>query len=578
MRPLYERAAAAVLVLIFAALCATSALRKGATVVESAYVPSGLYAWKTHDFSLYDEAPAGGRMFVTAADLLLDPQVDTVLSRYPDDAWRPWIFAAEFMRMNSARYGRILLLARLGVMVMGVLLCLVVWRSAREGYGEWGGLMALAACALSPTLIAHARLATADVMAALFSLVFFMSLMEYFNGPRLTAALGMAVALGLAVLARYTCLIWAVFALLAPLVAKVTDFTESLDKPGKVRMVFHTLVVIVVAWLVVVAGYQGKGVGRHPGMEFSSRAMQAVAPAARYAPLPRAFLTGLDHGLAGARSEQWGGGHYLFGERYQGGKWYYYLASAGVKEPVAYLLLFLVSVFLIVVRRPRDRDELILLSSIVVLFAAGSAFGGLQDGIRFMLPAYPAAFVLMGKLGGLAFEKAPEWPAGFEGKFAKTKSWKKGFKIGERVALGLLVAAMLGQHALIWPDYIPYFNPAARHFVKNGPALLNSDLDWGQDLPGLAKWMKENDVGAVDLAYYGHDDPARFKISYTLPGRHSDNEYIAVSENFLAGEKYPMTFLALPVKPDDPLWDEAAKYRDTVPAAVIGGSIRVFKK
>jgi len=578
MRPLYERAAAGVLVLIFAALCVSSAMRKSATVVESAYVPAGLYTWKTHDFGLYDEAPAAGRMFTTAAALLLDPQVDTIISRFPDDGWRPWSYASEFLRMNFAGYGRILLAARLSVVVMGVLLCLVVWRSAREGYGEWGGLLSLSACALSPTLIAHSRLATADVMAALFSLVFFMSLMEYFNRPRVTAALGLAVALGFSMLARYTCLLWAVFALFAPFLAKVTDFTESLDKPGKVRMVFHTLVVIVVAWLVVVAGYQGKNVGRHPDMEFSSRALKLLSPAARYAPLPRDFLSGLDHRLLDARAEEWGRGHYLFGERYQGGKWYYYLAALAVKEPIAHLVLFLGAVFLIVIRRPRDRDELILLSSIVALLVAGSLFGALQDGIRFMLPAYPAAFVLMGKLGSEAFEKAPEWPAGFEGKFAPTKSWKKGFRIAERIGLGLLVAAMLGQHALIWPDYIPYFNLAARHFLKNQPALLNSDLDWGQDLPGLARWMKKNDLNAVDLAYCGHDDPARFKISYTLPARHSDNKFIAVSADFLAGEKYPMTFLAMPVRPDDPLWDEVATYRDAQPVAVIGGSIFIFKK
>jgi len=249
-----------------------------------------------------------------------------------------------------------------------------------------------------------------------------------------------------------------------------------------------------------------------------------------------------------------------------------------VKEPVPHLLLFLGAVFLIATRRPRDRDELILLASVAALFAAGSLAGALQDGIRFMLPAYPAAFVLMGKLGGVAFEKAPEWPSGFEGKFAQTRAWKKGFRIGEKIALVILTAAMLVQHALIWPDYIPYQNLAARHYLKDRPALIGSDLDWGQDLPGLAKWMQKNDVPAVDLAYHGHDDPARFKISYTLPARNSDNEFIAISADFLAGAKYPMTFLAMPVRPDDPLWDNLAAYRDAAPAAVIGRSILIFKK
>jgi hypothetical protein len=75
--------------------------------------------------------------------------------------------------------------------------------------------------------------------------------------------------------------------------------------------------------------------------------------------------------------------------------------------------------------------------------------------------------------------------------------------------------------------------------------LLDSNLDWGQDLPRLAAWMRAHGVGSVQLAYHGSDNPDRFGIRHEdLPGSHLHPEHppapgstapLVISPNLLLG-------------------------------------------
>ncbi len=44
--------------------------------------------------------------------------------------------------------------------------------------------------------------------------------------------------------------------------------------------------------------------------------------------------------------------------------------------------------------------------------------------------------------------------------------------------------------------------------------LADSNLDWGQDLPGLKRWMDSQGVNEVHLAYFGTADPRAYGIRY----------------------------------------------------------------
>jgi hypothetical protein len=46
--------------------------------------------------------------------------------------------------------------------------------------------------------------------------------------------------------------------------------------------------------------------------------------------------------------------------------------------------------------------------------------------------------------------------------------------------------------------------------------LVDSNLDWGQDLKGLKGYMERNGIRKVKLAYFGLSDPAYYGIDYDL--------------------------------------------------------------
>jgi hypothetical protein len=113
-----------------------------------------------------------------------------------------------------------------------------------------------------------------------------------------------------------------------------------------------------------------------------------------------------------------------------------------------------------------------------------------------------------------------------------------------------LVVGVLVLHTLpsVWAapgGYLSYFNALAGGRLGGHRVLLDSNLDWGQDLPRLAEWMRLHGVASVGLAYHGSDNPDRFGIRHEdLPGSHLYPEgplreradsVLAISPNLLLG-------------------------------------------
>jgi hypothetical protein len=86
--------------------------------------------------------------------------------------------------------------------------------------------------------------------------------------------------------------------------------------------------------------------------------------------------------------------------------------------------------------------------------------------------------------------------------------------------------ASVAASLIIHPHYLAYFN-----WVSGGPAqgsehLIDSNLDWGQDLVGLREWLDTYARGErVGIAYFGQinpemlnlDDRERDRIDWFLP-------------------------------------------------------------
>lgn len=129
---------------------------------------------------------------------------------------------------------------------------------------------------------------------------------------------------------------------------------------------------------------------------------------------------------------------------------------------------------------------------LIVMGAAMSS--NLNIGYRHILPALPFLYVLVGIVPSVLARVA-----------------------GRRVAFGVCAGALilLAVETLgARPYYIPFFNTAAGGARGGLHLLSDSNLDWGQGLPALKRWMQSNQVPRVNLAYFGTADPAAYGVSF----------------------------------------------------------------
>jgi hypothetical protein len=241
---------------------------------------------------------------------------------------------------------------------------------------------------------------------------------------------------------------------------------------------------------------------------------------------------------------------FLFGEISEQGWWYYHLAAMAVKTPIPLLALVLAAV-LGGVHRRLPRNELIALAlPPIVLIVMFCLIRGPNIGIRYILPVYPFLIVLAGGAVALAWKRRPL-----------------------RVALVLLLAWQVGGTLRIFPDYLAYFNEAVGGPSRGHKYLVDSNLDWGQDLKQLKSYIDAHDLGRIRLSYFGAADPKMYDIDYSpLPGFYLGSDLgpplswsgtFVVSATNLVGIYLDRDFFA--------------RLRERQPDAVIGHSLFIFE-
>jgi hypothetical protein len=181
---------------------------------------------------------------------------------------------------------------------------------------------------------------------------------------------------------------------------------------------------------------------------------------------------------------------FLLGQLSDRGFPHFFAVTFALKTPLALVVLLGLSAF----AAPRLRWRVAAFVWLpVVVYVAFTFTRGLQIGHRHLLPIYPFLFVAAGRAAALGGRVRP-------------------------VVLLLMAWYAMGTLA-IHPHYLAYFNELGGG-PRNGYRLLvDSNLDWGQDLKGLRDWMKARGVPRIKLSYFGSADPAYYGIDAdNLPG------------------------------------------------------------
>ncbi|HVJ80533.1 MAG TPA: hypothetical protein VNC50_05640, partial [Planctomycetia bacterium] len=183
-------------------------------------------------------------------------------------------------------------------------------------------------------------------------------------------------------------------------------------------------------------------------------------------PLPYEFLRGFDDQKWEAEGKYQ---QYLRGEMRRSSWWYYYLVALAIKLPLGSLLLLALSpIGLFAARRSFAVPwlETALLAAVPIL--AMTVLSDINLGLRYVLPALPFLFALAGAaLAG----SPPRW-----------------LKIAAIVAIGWNAAAL----ARIHPNELAYFNETIGGPANGRYWLIDSNLDWGQDVRKLGVWLEKH--------------------------------------------------------------------------------------
>jgi hypothetical protein len=391
-------------------------------------------------------------------------------------------------------------------------------------FGFWPATIVLGLYCTEPNLVAHSGLVTTDLGTAgfIFGTIYFAWRLARKFGP--DNLIGLAGFFVLAHISKYSALLLGpvLFALLLLRAIRDEPWLWHLGPPKmiaarptkllSVALIIGALLALSYGALWAVYGFRyaptaAAGVfGMSAGAEKHPWLMRFVQWVEGYHALPNATA----HGFASVFAKQ--RPSYLCGKVSFEGWWHYFPLAFLIKTPIALLLMALGGLGVCLARwRTAGRDAIYVVSPALVYFGAAIA-SRVNIGLRHILMVYPFVLLLAG--WSIAALLAPSSTG------ARSR-WRS-------VILAVLCAGQLAEFAAIYPHCLAFFNVAIGGPRHGAEYLVDSNLDWGQGLILLKRWMTEHHVRHINLSYLGHADPAYYGIEYTpLPyGPFFDQERI----------------------------------------------------
>jgi 4-amino-4-deoxy-L-arabinose transferase-like glycosyltransferase len=338
----------------------------------------------------------------------------------------------------------------------------MVFLWGRRTLGAAGAVLAVLFFTMIPTVLAHAGLATTDMgITACFAAASYalLRLIEQ-PGPKTAAWLGLAG--GLMVLTKFSALVFYPAAVVATLA--VSLFRRRPSPRSFVQSLYERLpwlgAAALAGFVVIWAGYRfsfGKTV---------------------WIPFPVPFPE-LYPGIQDVIRHN-GRGHitYFLGEVSVSGWWNFFPTLLAVKLPIAALALIALGLW----RRPAavsGRWPFWIVISVAAAILLVVIPARINIGLRHILPMFPF-LALIGAAGLI-------WLARSESRSPLTLCILAGLTVW-------LCAGSLSAH----PDYLAYFNAFAG--AEPERIVVESDLDWGQDIKRLGQRLRELHATSVGFS------------------------------------------------------------------------------
>ncbi|MCJ7735709.1 MAG: hypothetical protein MUQ10_00145, partial [Anaerolineae bacterium] len=429
---------------------------------------------------------------------------------------------------------KMMFLARFPVVFLAMILGAIVYRWTSELIGSVGGLLALTLLVFNPNIVAHARILSTDLGAACLATVSFFLWWRWARRPSTGRLAAVTVVLGLALAAKTSNL--TVLALLCGL-----TFFRTYQRHWQWTRAVSTCAAMGLGALLILWGLYRFELRPIPEL-FGS----ILVPVASY----WEAIGWLQEQMALGRPA------FLFGQYTLWGWWYYFPVVFLIKTPLPVTILLLFALFIHLSRRMVRRiDADYVLWVYPVIYFGLSAFSTLNLGYRHILPTIPLITIYTARVVLWS-----GWPT----------RWAGGVLAG-------LLAWLTVSAGLTFPYHLAYFNE-----LVGGPAngyryVVDSNLDWGQDLKTLKRYLEEQQIEDVWLGYFGTGSPDYYDIPYRpifIPGSPDFAAGFAPLNPTPGWYAISATVLQGPFASEPDAFDW---FRRREPTAMIGYSILVYR-
>ncbi len=542
-RPRYFYAGVSLLALLLASVQFLS-IRGETQTFDEAIELSGGYAFlKTGQYSIQPEHPPLAKVLAALPLMALGASLPT-----DDPSWREhkdMEFGGAFLYHNAVPADTILLAARSTAILWTVILAVSIALWSERRLGARVALLAMALFSLDPNVIAYGRYLKNDMLLTLLSFLTVIAWIGYLESPRWWRMVLTGALAGLACATKFS----AIFLFPALLVLYLLHWR------GFARLVYSLAAVCVTASLALALCYGPEAKALIP-MTHSQRLAhpetvllrdtvnKATAPGrvaywigSHTGMRPNPLVSGL---MRLAEHNEEGHDAYLWGMHSTSGWWYYFPVAFFVKTPVATLLAILLAIGMAVYSRARPIRLQWMLLVPIVAYLPFCLSTHINTGERHLLPLYPFLFLLVSSMIA-----------------SMRLLW-----------VGALALALAIESLSIYPHYLAFFNVLVGG-PGNGPKyLVDSNIDWGQDLKKLKVYMDSHGIDKVCFCALGTADTAYYKIGVDellqVPDKNKLSEtcVLAVSATVLQGVYVP---------PESFAW-----LRELKPTAKVGYSIYVY--
>lgn len=498
----------ALLLAVFAAQGAWFICTQSFSWDEPLHLEAGLEEWRYGSFRNVVDHPPLGHLLPAALvahdktvhlKFVIEPGVLDVVAVTPDP---------EYVARRS----------RPVILMLGLVLGVLLWITARRLFSEGTANFALALFAFSPSLIAHFSMITTDGVTALTCFATAVQLTRWRKNPSTRQLVFLGLLMGLLLLSKAHAPIL-VLLTLGFVVAKRPQDLHNLRawrwRPALTAMALAAVVLwsgyfFHVSHVTAPHGTLNVTFPPDPNpvpiFMVMPHKIDVWVPAGEYF---CGIIQTLKHNTDGQPK-------LMAGYRSSGFMPLMYPLEIVLKWPPILLLLCAGALFLFATRRlklPPEWPVLVAFPLTILVMAMASR---VASGERHLLPAYPFVLLLASATWEYVRSKAPR---------------KRALSTLLLVSLAINAVDVL-RYA---PDYLSYFNPLVS--PRESYRLLSfSDLDWGQGLLALKRYAAEHPQEKLYVATVGTATPAAYGIKAE---RLKPNEYhsgtIVVSATNLAG-------------------------------------------